>query len=135
MRGSNLPFKNSPLRSHIKAKQIGFICKMQYIYFTSCNSMVTLCNLNGWHYRIYLSCPILTASSNIKWLHSQPAEETALDLGGGERGSVVIWNSATTQQLVLAQEGTEVSEWVLVWRSYQLTESGSAGCGWDPMEP
>lgn len=36
--GNNLPFKNSLLKSHIKAKQIGFICK---IYFTSCNSMVT----------------------------------------------------------------------------------------------
>lgn len=46
----------------------------------------------------------------------------------------MIWNSAATPKLVLAQEVTEVSEWVLVWRSYQLKESGTAGCGWDPME-
>ena len=34
----------------------------------------------------------------------------------------MIWNSAATQKLVLAQEGTAVNEWILVWRSYQLKE-------------
>lgn len=42
--------------------------------------------------------------------------------GGRERGPVVIWNSTATQKLGLAEEGTVVSEWVLVWRSCQLKE-------------
>lgn len=42
--------------------------------------------------------------------------------GGRERGSVVIRNSTATQKLVLAEEGTVVSEWVLVQRSCQLKE-------------
>jgi len=42
---NNLLFKNSLRKSHIKAKQIGFTCKIQYIYFKSCNSMVTLHSL------------------------------------------------------------------------------------------
>lgn len=83
---------------------------------------------------IYFSCSILTASSNITWLHVLSAEATAVGLGGRERRSAVIWNSAATQKLVLAPEGTAGREWVLVWRSAQR-KGGTAACEWDPMAP
>lgn len=42
---NNLPFKNSLLKSHVKAKQAGSLDKCNkyiFMYFTSCNSTVTL---------------------------------------------------------------------------------------------
>lgn len=94
---NNLPFKNSLLKSRVKAKQTGSLVKCNkyiYIHFTSCNSTVTLHGLmTGMYFfyffllfkkNIYFSCSTLTASSNMTWLHALSAEATAVVLGGRE---------------------------------------------------
>lgn len=87
---NNLPFKNSLLKSYVKAKQAGSLVKCNkyiYIYFSSRNSTVTLHGLmTGMYFfyfstfkeNIYFSCSTLTASSNMTWLHALSAEATAV---------------------------------------------------------
>lgn len=111
------------------------------MHFTSCNSTVTLHSLmTGMYFfyfkkkNIYFSCSTYTASSNITRLHALSAEATAVVLGGKERGSAVIWKSATTQKSSAGPRGNSGREWVPVWRSAQR-KGGTAAWRWDLMAP
>lgn len=63
----------------------------------------------------FVAPPSLPAVTLSGYIFSQ-LKKLLWSWGGSERGSVVIWNSTATQKLVLAEEGTVMSEWVLVRR-------------------